>query len=106
MSAAEARNAQGFDPDHTIADAGQGLRAGQKADLADTLCHGDVFHIQKQCESLANVLAQVAMGATSRRKALDVEMDAAMENSAANGSANPEHVRKLAPACAIMPGSS
>jgi len=33
---------------------------------------GDVFHIQKQCESLANVLAQVAMARTSRRKALDV----------------------------------
>jgi len=56
-------NAQGFDPDHTIADAGQGLRAGQNTALADTPCHGDVFHIQKQCESLANVLAQVAMGA-------------------------------------------
>jgi len=77
-------NAQGFDPDHTIADAGQGLRAGQKTALADTPCHGDVFHIQKQCESLANVLAQVAMGATSRRKALDVKMDAAKENSRGN----------------------
>ena len=73
-------NAQGFDPDHTIADAGQGLRSGQKAALGDTPCHGDVFHIQKQCESLANVLARVAMGATSRRKALDAKMDAAKEN--------------------------
>jgi hypothetical protein len=27
-------NAQGFDPDHTIADAGHGLRAGQKTALA------------------------------------------------------------------------
>lgn len=54
-------NAQGFDPDHTIADAGQGLRSGQKAALGETPCHGDVFHIQKQCESLANVLARVAM---------------------------------------------
>jgi len=77
-------NAQGFDPDHTIADAGQGLRSGQKAALGDTPCHGDVFHIQKQCESLANVLARVAMGATSRRKALDMKMDAAKENSCGN----------------------
>jgi len=77
-------NAQGFDPDQTIADAGQGPRAGQKAALGDTPCHGDVFHIQKQCESLANVLARVAMGATSRRKALDVKMDAAKENSRGN----------------------
>src|SRR5665811_2274321 len=60
---------------------GQGLRAGQKTALGDTPCHGDVFHIQKQCESLANVLARVAMGATSRRKALDVKMDAAKANS-------------------------
>jgi hypothetical protein len=82
-------NAQGFDPDHTIADAGQGLRAGQKTALADTPCHGDVFHIQKQCESLANVLAQVAMGATSRRKALDVKMDAAKENSRGNTLSTP-----------------
>ena len=89
MSAAEAGNAQGFDPDHTIADAGQGLRAGQKTALADTPCHGDVFHIQKQCESLANVLAQVAMGATSRRKALDVKMDAAKENSRGNTLSTP-----------------
>jgi hypothetical protein len=76
--------AQGFDPDHTIADAGQGLRAGQKAALGDTPCHGDVFHIQKQCESLANVLARLAMGATSRRNALDAKMDAAKENSCGN----------------------
>jgi hypothetical protein len=37
---------QGLKPDYTIADAGQGLRAGQKAAWADTPCHGDVFHIQ------------------------------------------------------------
>jgi hypothetical protein len=77
-------NAQGFDPDHTIADAGQGLRSGQKAALGDTPCHGDVFHIQKQCESLTNVLARLAMGATSRREALDAKMDAAKENSCGN----------------------
>ncbi|MEO6060983.1 MAG: hypothetical protein ABIQ99_03485 [Thermoflexales bacterium] len=65
---------QGFDPDHTVADAGQGLRAGQKVALPDTPCHGDVFHIEQQCESLANVLARRAKGAVSRRKALDLEM--------------------------------
>jgi hypothetical protein len=77
-------NAQGFDPDHTIADAAQGLRAGQKAALGDTPCHGDVFHIQQQCESLANVLTRVAKGATSRRKALDVKMNAAKEMNCGN----------------------
>ena len=37
--------AQGLRPDHTIADAGRGLRAGQEAAWGDTPpCHGDVFH--------------------------------------------------------------
>jgi len=39
---------QGLEPDYTIAVAGQGLRAGQKAAWGDTPCHGDVFHIQHQ----------------------------------------------------------
>jgi len=61
---------QGLDPDYTIADAGQGLRAGQKAAWGDTPCHGDVFHIQHQCDGLANTLARLAQGATSRRRTL------------------------------------
>jgi len=61
---------QGLDPDYTIADAGQGLRAGQRAAWGDTPCHGDVFHIQRQCEGLANTLARLAKGTTSRRMAL------------------------------------
>ena len=36
---------QGFRPAYTIADAGQGLGAGQRAAWDDTPCHGDVFHI-------------------------------------------------------------
>ena len=47
-------------PQHTIADASQELRAGQTVALGGTPCHGDVFHILKQCESLANVLARIA----------------------------------------------
>ena len=64
---------QGLDPDYTIADAGQGLRAGQRAAWGDTPCHGDVFHIQRQCEGLANTLARLAQGATSRRQALQAK---------------------------------
>jgi len=60
---------KGLDPDHTIADAGQGLRAGQRAAWGDTPCHGDVFHIQRQCEGLANTLQRLATGATPRRGA-------------------------------------
>src|SRR3978361_1112832 len=42
---------QGLEPEYTIADAGRGLRAGQKAAWGDTPCHGDVFHIIRQCNT-------------------------------------------------------
>ena len=66
--------AQGLRPDYTIADAGQGLRAGQRAAWGETPCHGDVFHIQRQCESLATTLQRTAQSATSRRKALQARV--------------------------------
>jgi hypothetical protein len=66
---------QGLKPDYTIADAGQGLRAGQEAAWDDTPCHGDVFHIQHQCEGLANTLSRLAKGATSRRGKLEARID-------------------------------
>ena len=59
--------AQGFAPDYTIADGGSGLRAGQKAVMPETPCHGDVFHIQQQFEQVANGLARQAQGATTHR---------------------------------------
>jgi hypothetical protein len=61
---------QGLRPDYTIADAGRGLRAGQLAAWGDTPCHGDVFHIQRRCEGLANTLSRLATGTMSRRKTL------------------------------------
>ncbi|MBV8870630.1 MAG: hypothetical protein JOY65_14640, partial [Acetobacteraceae bacterium] len=64
---------QGLRPDYTIADAGQGLRAGQRAAWGETPCHGDVFHIQRQCAGLANTLQRLAQGATSRRQALQAK---------------------------------
>jgi len=65
---------QGLDPDYTVADAGQGLRAGQKAAWGDTPYDGDVFHIQHQCEDLANTLSRLAKGATSRRQMLQTKI--------------------------------
>src|SRR3954452_5113429 len=35
-----------------------------------TPCHGDVFHIQRRCEGLADTLSRLAQGASSRRKTL------------------------------------
>jgi hypothetical protein len=69
--------AQGLKPDYTIADAGKGLRAGQRAAWGETPCHGDVFHIQRQCEGLANTLSRLAKGATSRRETLQTKLDRA-----------------------------
>ena len=63
--------AQGFDPDYTIADGGSGLRAGQKAVMPETPCHGDVFHIQQQFEQVANGLVRQAQGATTHRIKLE-----------------------------------
>src|SRR3954447_13100899 len=68
---------QGLSPEYTIADAGQGLRAGQRAAWGDTACHGDVFHIQRQCEGLANTLSRLAKGATSRCETLQTKLDRA-----------------------------
>lgn len=68
---------QGLKPEYTIADAGQGLRAGQKAAWGDTPCHGDVFHIQHQYEGLANTLSRLAKGALSRRQKLEDRIDRA-----------------------------
>src|SRR5215212_118351 len=65
--------AQALRPAYTIADAGQGLRAGQRAAWGELPCHGDVFHIQRQCEGLANTLQRLAQGATSRRKTLQAK---------------------------------
>jgi hypothetical protein len=65
---------QGLKPEYTIADAGQGLRAGQKVAWDAVPCHGDVFHIQRQCEGLANTLARLAKGATSRCKTLQANI--------------------------------
>jgi len=44
-------NAQGFDPDHTIADAGQGLRSGQKAALAGIAqdCDAPLYLVRDVC---------------------------------------------------------
>jgi hypothetical protein len=64
---------QGLRPDYTIADAGQGLRAGQRAAWGETPCHGDVFHILRQGEGLASTLSRLAQGASSRRKALQAK---------------------------------
>ena len=65
---------QGLKPDYTIADAGQGLRAGQRAAWGNTPCHGEVFHITRQYEGLANTLSRLAKGARSRCEKLEAKI--------------------------------
>ena len=55
------------------------MRAGQKAAWGDTPCHGDVFHIQHQYESLANTLSRLAKGAASRCKKRHDRIDRASQ---------------------------
>jgi hypothetical protein len=66
--------AQGLNPDYTIADAGKGIRAGQKAAWRDKPCHGDVWHIFDQCEALCRNLAEKAQGATTQTEKLEQKM--------------------------------
>jgi hypothetical protein len=65
---------QGFQPDFTIADAGSGLRAGQKEVLPDTPCHGDIFHILHQYKKVVNILSRQAASATAKRIKLEQEL--------------------------------
>jgi hypothetical protein len=68
---------QGLLPDYTIADAGKGIRAGQKAAWENIPCHGDVWHIFDQCETLCRNLTKKAQGATSQREKLQQKMESA-----------------------------
>jgi hypothetical protein len=63
--------AQGPNPDYTIADAGTGLRAGQKLAWPGTRCHADVFHIHQQFEALVTIWARIASGVCSERETLE-----------------------------------
>src|ERR1700692_2101053 len=66
--------ARGLNPDYTIADAGTGLRAVQKLAWPGTPCHGDVFHIHQQFETLVNIWARIASGVRSAREALEARL--------------------------------
>ena len=66
---------RGLNPDFTIADQGQGARIGQLVAWGETPCHSDVFHIQHQFEGVANTLARVAQGSTTRCQKLQVRLD-------------------------------
>jgi len=53
---------QGFQPEATVADAGQGIRAGQTLAMPEVPCRGDVFHALQTVQSLATFLENRAYG--------------------------------------------
>ena len=60
---------RGLRPEHTVADFGRGLRAGQAAAWPKVPCHGDVFHVEQDVSKLLRYLehrAYSAMGAVQK----------------------------------------
>jgi hypothetical protein len=57
--------------DYTIADAGQALRAGQKAAWGDRPCHGDLFHAEKSLTERSSFLANRARACTVARQKIE-----------------------------------
>ncbi len=74
---------QGLNPDYTIADAGKGIRAGQKAAWGEDIpCHGDVWHMFDQCDALCRNLAKKASRCNnSTRKARRKDGDSQIKGS-------------------------
>lgn len=62
---------RGLQLDYTIADAGQALRAGQKAAWGDLPCHGDLFHAEKSLTELSCFLANRARACTVARQKIE-----------------------------------
>ena len=63
---------RGLHPDYTIADGGQGLRAGQAAAWGPGVpCHGDVFHAERELGQLAIYLEHRAWGCLSAEATLE-----------------------------------
>lgn len=75
---------QGLNPEYTIADGALGLRAGQKEVMEKVPCHGDIFHVQYQCQALINTLEHQEINATTRRQVLEKEMTVAKQKGKGN----------------------
>ncbi|MFH1266545.1 MAG: hypothetical protein ABIK89_12525, partial [Planctomycetota bacterium] len=94
---------QGFQPEATVADAGQGLRAGQSLAMPEVPCRGDVFHAVETVQRLLTFLdnwAYAAIGVTAalERKKARLEWRGRRTQAVAVklGCANREEVRAVA----------
>ena len=68
---------QGFQPEATVADAGQGIRAGQTLAMSEVPCRGDVFHALQTVQSLATFLENRAYAAINARDKIDRQTERA-----------------------------
>lgn len=68
---------QGLHPAYTVADGGQGLRAGQALAWPEVPCDGDVFHGLQPLTSLVTRLENRAYAAIARREVLERQMQQA-----------------------------
>ena len=66
---------RGLKPDHTIADGGRGLRAGQAAAWPNVPCHADVFHAEYQLGQVVCYLENRAAGCTKAAEVLQRKLD-------------------------------
>ena len=65
---------RGLCPEHTIADGGRGLRAGQAAAWPSIPCHGDVFHAEAGLTKLVRYLENRAAACASACQELERKM--------------------------------
>jgi hypothetical protein len=71
---------KGLNPEHTIADGGNGLRAGQKAAWPSIPCHGDVFHAERELGKLKTYLENQAYGAIAYCEKMEKKAAKACKN--------------------------
>ena len=75
---------KGMHPEHTIADGGKGLRAGQALAWPGVPCNGDVFHALLDTGRLSTYLENRALGALSEEQALSGKMARAKNKGQGN----------------------
>ena len=65
---------QGLHPDYTVAEAGQGLRAGQALVWDDVPCFGDNFHIIQEFTKITRTLERRAYSCIAEQEKLEQKM--------------------------------
>ena len=68
---------RGLHLEYTVADAGQGLRAGQAEAWPGVPCRGDVFHAEREMGKMTTYIENRAYGCISAREDLERKMDRA-----------------------------